>query len=444
MALVEGAPNTISAIDAALKQLYKESHEAELFFDERPAYGLIPKDESMAGRNVPTVVYYGRSGGRSADFASAQSLASLRNKKVEDFLITAVDDYSLIRVPGKTLAFARNSEGAWDELVSSLAQKGFDDAENNLANALELFLYRDGKGWIAQVATYGTDAAGTNSAESAQDAAGPTRIVLSDPETIYFFELGDRFAVSSVQGGALDANGLYEVSVVDTITPLLGTIRRGSATTLTNSDYIHPLGDGTNNASPTQTNAVKIQGFAAWIPTTAPSASESFFGVDRSVHGRLYGKYMDQSSISRSNALIRACTTLGKEGGAPSLALTHYVQQRVLIEELGLMREYVDMNPISERGLVANVGYRGVYVQGPHSVVKSVPTLQGFSNEAVLLRPEDWVLMSAGSALGLEDYDGLSCLRLPTEDAYEGRMAFRGQLACKRPGRQGRVKFQTA
>lgn len=431
MALVEGAPNTLSAVDAALKQLYKDSHEAELYFDERPAFGLIPKDESMAGRNVPEVVYYGRSGGRSASFAAAQTLAAARDKKVEDFLITAVDDYSLIRVPGKTLAFARNREGAWDMLVSSLAQKGFDDAENNLANALELYMYRDGEGWIAQVGSVDT----SGSILSTDSGT----ITLTDAETVYFFELGDRFLLSATAGGALDAD-IFAVNSVDTINGKIGyTVVSGAEGNITAADYIHPYGDGSNNS----TN-VKMEGFASWIPTTAPSSSDSFFGVNRSAHGRLYGKYMDHSNVARTNAVIRAATTLGKEGGAPTVALTHYVQQRIIIEELGLQREYVDMNPVSERGLVANVGYRGVYIQGPHSVLKSVPTLQGFSNEAVMIRPEDWTLMSAGPALGLEDYDGLSCLRLPSEDAYEGRMAFRGQLVCKRPGRQGRVKFQSA
>lgn len=439
MSLVEGAPNTLSAVDAALKQIYKESNANSLYFDERPAFGLIPKDESMQGRNVPLVAYFGRSGGRSASFASAQTLASSRNKHIEDFLMTAVDDYSLIRMPGKTLAFTRSNEGAFDELVSSMAQKGFDDAENNLANAIELYMYRDGLGWIARINTFATESTSATFA-----------VVLYDPETIYFFELDDVFSVSTdgVKGGALGTS-TYKVTSVDTLTPSLGVIRTGGnadmGTSGTSYRYIHPLGDGANDStSPTYASGVKMAGFAAWIPDTVPTSGDSFLGVDRSQHSRLYGKYMDLSTISRSSAITRASTTLGKEGGAPTVALTHYVQQRVLIEELGLMREYVDMNPMSERGLVANVGYRGVYIQGPHSVLRSVPTLYGFSNEATLIRPEDWTLLSAGPALGLEDYDGLSCLRLPSEDAYEGRMAFRGQLGCFKPGRQGRVLFQSA
>jgi len=129
MAIVEGAPNTTTQVDAALKQLYKDSNEAEHYFDERPGFGLIPKDQSFGGRNMPIVVHYTRTGGRSAIFADAQTIAAAREKKMEDFLITGVDDYSLVRVPGKTMAYARNSSMAWEELVASLAQKGLDDAE---------------------------------------------------------------------------------------------------------------------------------------------------------------------------------------------------------------------------------------------------------------------------------------------------------------------------
>lgn len=422
--MVDGTANSLSAIDAALKQLYIDSNEAGLFFDERPAFGLIPKDESMAGRNTPEVVYFARTGGRSADFASAQTLAAARDKKVEDFLLTAVDDYSLVRVPGKTLAMARNREGAWDMLVSSLAGKAFDDAENNLSDAIELYMYRDAKGWVAKVKSVNTT----------------TKVItLDDAETALLFELGDRIKLSSTKGGTLETD-VFSIIGIDTIAGTVTySVITGADSAITADDFIHQLGDGANNGA-----NVKLSGFEAWIPTTTPAAAESFFGVDRSVSSRLYGKYIDNSSVSREQALLRAATTLAKEGGAPTVGLQHYVQQRALIEELGLRKEIVDMNPVSERGLVANIGFRGVAVQGPHSVLRMVPTVRGYSNEAVLIRPEDWKLLSAGPALSLEDHDGLTIARLPNDDGYEGRMVFRGNLECKKPGRQARVKLAAA
>jgi hypothetical protein len=422
MSLVEGAPNTTAQVDAALKQLYKDSNEASAYFDERPGFGLLPKDESFGGRNEPIVVNYTRTGGRSATFADAQTVAAARQKRVEDFLITDVDDYSLVRVPGKTMAHARNTVMAWDELVASLAQKGLDDVEENLANALETYIYRSGNGALCVIA-----------AVSESDPANT--LTLTNPEDACLFELGD-YVVACDSAGAETANSEAYVSAINIPAKqvTVSDVTDGAYAEYDAADYIGFMGDTANGSS-----NVKISGFAAWIPSSTPSASESFFGVDRSVSSRLYGKYMDHSSQSREQALFRALTQLGLEGAAPTLGLTCFTEYRALLEELEMRKEIVHMNPVREQGLVATIGYQGVRILGPKSSCNIISSIKMLPGESVLIRPEDWKLHSCGPAISLEDHDGLTIQRLPTEDAYEGRMVFRGQLSCKRPGRQGRV-----
>jgi hypothetical protein len=115
---------------------------------------------------------------------------------------------------------------------------------------------------------------------------------------------------------------------------------------------------------------------------------------------------------------------------------------RRLIEELDLRKQDVDMNPVSERGLVANIAYRGVWVHGVSGTpLRIMQAHKQVGNEVWMGRMEDVTLHSAGPALNLEDYDGLSILRHGTEDAYQGRMAFRGQLSVKKAGRCGRFKL---
>lgn len=438
MALVEGAPNTTTQVDAALKQLYKDSNEAEHYFDERPGFGLIPKDESFGGRNLPVVVHYTRTGGRSAIFADAQTIAAAREKKMEDFLITGVDDYSLVRVPGKTMAYARNTSMAWEELVASLAQKGLDDAEENLANAIETFIYRDGNGQLALIASVSEnpdwDGAGAD--------ASANEITLTHPEEAVLFELGDYVVACDSGTPTVEVAGSEcEVVLIDIPNKkiVIDDVTADGNEDYDAADYIAFMGDTAEGGT-----KVKLSGFAAWIPSSAPSGGESFFGVDRSVSSRLYGKYFDYSAASREQALFRAMTQLGLEGGAPSLGIMAFTEYRAFLEELGEKKEVVDMNPMGSRGLTFNVGYKGVKVHGPKSVMSVTSSVKMLPDECICIRPEDWKLWTAGPALSLEDHDGLSVLRLPTEDAYEGRMVFRGQLACKRPGRQGRVKVASA
>lgn len=428
MSLIEGAPNTTTQVDAALRQLYIDNNEASHYFDERPGFSLMPKDEQFGGRNTPVVVNYTRTGGRSAIFADAQTIAAARQKRIEDFLITGVDDYSLVRVPGKTIAYARNQNMAWEELVASLAQKGLDDAEDNLANAIETFIYRDGNGNLVLI-----------SATSENPGAVATRneLTLTNPEDAVLFEMGDYVVACDVNTPTVEtADSDCKVVKIDIPNKkiVIEDIATDGNEKYAATDYVAFMGDTAEGGT-----KVKMTGIAGWIPSSAPSGGESFFGVDRSVSSRLYGKYFDYSAQSREQALYRAATQLGLEGGAPTLGLMCFTEYRALLEEMEMRKDFVDMNPVRERSLVANIGFRAVKVEGPSSTINVTSCVKMLPGECVLMRPEDWKLHSCGPAIALEDHDGLTVLRLPTEDAYEGRMVFRGQVSCKRPGRQGRV-----
>jgi len=463
MSLVSGSPNAITNtyIDNALKQVYLDSQESALFFIERPGFGMIPKDERMGGRNVPEVVHFARTGGRSAIFAYAQVIASFRNKRIRDFLMTPVEDWSIIRVPGKTMALTRNNTMAWEDLVARFAQKGVDDAEENLAEAIEQYLYRDSTGVLGTIQGANTVkatllAAPTTCLEQTNPGNNTTPywtfVLLNEADGALLFENGEYVVIPQSASAPTTALGVevFCVEAVDTFNNVIALRNAyaieglGAATytdigTTHQGYYIVKYGDDYATSSA----YVKIAGFASWCPSTAPVTGDSFFGCDRSESTRLYGKYMDFSSMSRQQALVRAATVLAKEGGQPTAGLMWFTAFRGLLEELDLRKEIVDMNPVDSRGLVANISYKGVVLQGPRGPIQITACAYQLPDECMLLRPEDWKLLTVGPAMSLEDRDGLSILRLPDSDAYEGRMVFRGNLECLRPGRQGRVKLQS-
>ena len=461
MTLVSGAPNAITNtyIDNALKQVYLDSQEAALFFIERPAFGMIPKDERMGGRNVPEVIHFARTGGRSAIFSYAQTISAWRNKRIRDFLMTPVEDWSIIRVPGKTMAMTRNNTMAWEDLVASFAQKGLDDAEENLAEAIEQALYRDSTGVVASIAAMSsTKAALLAAPTTVTEQTTNTYTLLTESDAALLFENGEfvQIVASASSRIAQPNTQVYVVDAVDTFNNTLllrnayateGLGASGAAsgssggnTTVTAGMFIVKYGDDYY----TSTAYMKISGFASWCPSTTPvTSTDSFFGMDRSESTRLYGKYMDYSTMSRQQALVRAATVLAKEGGQPTTGLMAFTSYRGLLEELDLRKEVVDMNPVDSRGLVNNISYKGVVIQGPRGPIQITACAYQLPDECLLIRPEDWKLLTVGPAMSLEDRDGLSILRLPDSDAYEGRMVFRGNLECLRPGRQGRVLLQS-
>ncbi len=430
MAIVEGTTNTIAQVDAALKQLYKDMNEASHYMDERPAMGLLPKDEGLGGRDEPIVVNFTRTGGVSSTFATAQTIAAARPKKVEDFLVTPVDHFSLVRVPGNTLARVRNERHGWEELVASLTQKGMDDAEENLANRLETYLYRNGKGVLCQIASVNED---PDSVATSND------LTLTNPEDACLFELGD-YVEACDSSGTEEATSTCKVTKIDIPNKLIRVddVDTNGNTAFDSSDYICFSGDAyTINGD--SASYKTVFGFDAWIPSTAPSSGESFLGVDRSQSSRLYGKYFDKSGGSREDALFDTMTDLGLEGGSPTLGLMCFTEYRALLQELEGRKDFVHMNATREEALVANIGYQAVKIHGPKSVLNVTSSIKMLPGECVCINQQDWTLHSAGPLLSLEDYDGLTILRLPSEDGYEGRMAARCQMSCKKPGRQGRV-----
>ena len=453
---------------------------------------MIPKDERMGGLNVPEVIHFARTGGRSAQFSNAQQIASKRNKRIRDFLMVPVEDWSIIRVPGKTMAMTRNNTMAWEDLVASFAQKGLDDAEENLAEAIEQYIYRDSSGVVATIAAVNFTKAlvlaspttavqqANQSVSTAYQGNGSNYVLLNEVDAALLFESGEYVQVipSATNNQATISSSTAEVFRVDAIDTYNNVLLLQDANITSASSGGNPPGgssDGFGNGAASSNNTdlqlggsngtahtaggylvkwgdsytdggsayCKISGFAAWCPSTAPITGDNFFGCDRSESTRLYGKYMSFQSVSRQQALVRAATILAKEGGQPTAGLMAFTAYRGLLEELDLRKEIVDMNAVDARGLVANVSYKGVIIHGPRGPIQITAAAYQLSDQVMLLRPEDWKLLTVGPAMSLEDRDGLSILRLPDSDAYEGRMVFRGNLECLRPGRQGICLLQT-
>jgi hypothetical protein len=442
------APNTLSELSAALKQHNEDANQSQEFLGERVFFGLVAKNESFGGaqdssasvalsnRAMPVVIDIGRTGGRSATFSSAQTIAGSRAKTIKAFQVTGVDNYSVVRVPGKTLAFANGQNDAWELLISSLAKKGLDDAQDNLADDIETSMYRDATGVLATI--------------SSASGASPNVLTLSEADAAMLFELGDYVEgvrTNRYTSTATAAQHAYAyVSGIDipnntiTITAALDADALADATAFdaTTDKWIRGYGDCASAA--TWAGSTKLLGAQCWCPTSmSTEAANLFLGVNRYSSSRLYGKYMDHSAKSRVQGLVHGAAQLAKEGGAPTKGLIGYTDYRALLEELDVQKEFRDVNAVGSRALTANISFKGVVVHGINSDIVIMPSPRQVNQEVLLIRSEDWVLYSAGPALNLEDYDGLSILRMATEDAYEGRMCFRGQLVCRRPGRQGRV-----
>lgn len=416
---------TQSNFDPALKQIYRDSNVQKLTYTMRPLFGLLPKFEGFGGRNMPIVLQYGNPQGRSAVFATAQS--NRTQVRVEDFLLTRVNNYAVATIDGEVVESTRGDTYAF---LQALKLK-IDTAMAALADDIESELFRTGEGWLAQLTSV--------------TAADPMVITLAQTEEITLFEVGMVLLADDTATGA-SLRATPASAIVDGVNRSNGTVttdydNSGSTTDWAANDYLFVQGDQATAAG--TTNYRKIAGLQAWVPTSAPSAGESFFGVDRSVDSRLYGQTHTGTSDTLEDAAIDAQSKAAREGGMPDCLLLHHAQVRRLNKELGAKKEYSETSATGPDGMAANVGYKGITIQGDHGPVNVIAANKCQANAGWLLQKSVWLLSSLGPMVKILMEDDLRILRQASADGYEVRLGSRGNLGCKAPIWNVRISLPT-
>ena len=401
--------------DPALKQIYREPNVQKLTYTNRPLFGMLPKWEGFGGRNLPIVLQYGNPQGRSAAFATAQS--NRTQVLLQDFLLTITHNYSVATISGHVIEATATDKMAF---LKALKLK-IDTAMAALADDIETALFRNGEGWIAQVTTVGTEAA--------------MLLTLTQIEEITAFELGMTLVADATATGAT-LNATPASLTVDGINRGTGVIttsydNSGTTTDWAASDYVFVQGDEATGA--TTSDFVKVAGLMFWVPTSAPTSGESAFGVDRSVDSRLYGQNHDGSNDTLEEAFIDGQSKASREGGNPDCAIMAHAQMRRFIKELGGKHDYSETQATGADGMVANVGYRSINIQGDHGVINCVAANKCQANRGWLLQKGTWQLSSLGPAIKMLSEDSLRILRQAAADGYEVRIGSRIQLSTKAP-----------
>lgn len=396
------------SFDAALKEHYTDDRVENMVYMDNPLLALISKMEDFGGRNLPVPIIFGNPQNRSATFAKA--IAGTTTSKIDAFTLTRVKDYSVAQIDNETLEASKGNSNAFMEAATT----EIDGCINSLTRSLAVKMYRSGYGDIGRLAA-------TSSVVS-------TTLTLSEPNDVTNFEVGQKLCFSDTQGSSVlrDAGDVVTVVAVDrsagilTVSPALSNIAA-----LAVNDFIFVDGDRQNVASPAP---IAVSGLEAWVPAASPSATP-FFAVDRSVDtSRLGGQRLDGTSMPIEEALITGASLVAREGGKLTHFFLDYAQFAELEKALGTKVQYIDLK------VNAEVGFRGIVVNGPRGPVKVIPDQNCQANRAWGLQLDTWKLYSLGKAVRVIDTDGLQMLRQATADGVEVRYGFYGNVGCRAPG----------
>lgn len=317
------------------------------------------------------------------------------------------------------------------------AKLSMDTGFRNLTNDMALDLFQ------------GTSATGQRGSYGASGGSGSIStgvITLDDANYIVNFEVGMTLVSYSVSGTTPTISTGSNLGYVIAVNRSAGTLTvsataGGAAGTPTNWSTSFPylavqgdinfvsggLAPGANGAA-----GLKMTGLAAWLPTTAPGSTDSFWGVNRSSDvTRLGGVRFNGSSESIEEALIDGATLVSREGGQPDMAFMNFSSFAALEKSLGSKVQYVDVHHDE-----AQIAFKGITINAPYGQITVIPDRNCTSQTAYLLQMDSWQLRSLGKAPHVLTYgmEGLEGLRVGTSDNLEVRLGFYGNLICNAPG----------
>jgi hypothetical protein len=315
-----------------------------------------------------------------------------------------VSDYSIATIDNQTMMASRSDKMAFLEGAKLV----IDGAIRSITNSVASALFRSGSGSIGRIS--GSVSSGV--------------ITLANSADVVQFEVNMVLQANATDGGTPRAALGYVVAVnrsggtVTVSTSMGGAAASPSGWTA--NDYLLVQGD--NNA--------KCSGLSAWLPATAPSSSDLFFGVNRSVDTfRLGGGRYDGSAQSLEESLIDASSLLAREGGKPDVCITNFASYSALEKALGSKIQYVDMKG------PADIAFRGIMINGANSVIKVFPDRSCQASTGYLLQMNTWALEGLGDVPAILRYgDGMEMLRVYNADAGEVRVGAYYNVRTNAPG----------
>lgn len=358
--------------------------------------------------------------GRTFSSAQANSYPSSSKK----FNLTRKKMYGVGLLDAETLHSSSNEKGAWVPAF----RREMENVVLAMQKRTAINLCRDFGGSIGQISSIG-NGDGTND-----------RLLLKLKSDVINFSVGQAIVSDSQAGtGSSDALSDTDTVVVRKLDFDNGYVFVGSGvstavditsviSSVTNDWYLFNVGDFAN----------AIHGLQSWIPLTAPSAGESYLGMDRSTNpNRLAGHRLNDTSMSIEEIVQELAARCAYSGGSPDLCVMAPVQMKQLALEL-------DSKVLRDPGGKGDVGFSGVMVHTAGGTIECLADPSCPENRLFLLDMSTWALHHLKGLPHLVEDDGLRSMRVTDADQIEFRYRSWCNLACSAPGKNGIAALPTA
>jgi hypothetical protein len=396
-------------LDAVFKELYDAKGPENVANRAHVFLSQVPKKDDFYGDVWKLPVTHGNPQGRAQHFATAQGSASAAARKA--FMITHAKDYGYTTIDRLTIKASKNNRGAF---LKVLEDEG-DGVLDQLGNSLGQKLYGNGNAFIGQCSNNPTDAGGPITLTNADDAKN--------------FSIGQRIVVaaSTDPDGDTIRSGIGTVSAVDEDA---GSITfTGTITGITTNDYIFTYGD---DVATLGSSAGRIYGLNGWLPLTAPTSGDSFWGVDRSVDTiRLSGNRLDTPTAPAKEIFLYLADRIFRHRGKADRGYINPTHWTTLVKDLGVKIDY------EGGGGTADYGFETVRIHGAGGPLKIYADPDCPINRVFALQLDTWEFKHLDGVPHWFADDGGRLLRQASDDGYELRAGYYGNLGCRAPAWNG-------
>ena len=420
-----------------LKVKYDNGKIPREVFEKFPFLDAVPKFTDGGGLNFTTAVVTGNPEGIGANVTIAQAgnalAGGLSDFKGKQWVIPWGEYSGSVIINDKQIKQARGHESAF-----------FDWLKEQLDGIWRSFLTHMSYLMFTEAGM----AIGTGKLTTGV-------LQLDDPTNVIRFPIGCTVQ-ASVNSGALSTDSLVNsgsIGYVFAVDQNLGTVTMATsaanAATATAgtptgwSDatqyYIFRQGDFGGSATPN----VIFKGLGSWLPASAPSPGENFYGVDRSVApAQLSGFRLlaaDVAGMSIRKRIKRAVAIINNRSTTPGI--THVVLNKEKWQDLADELE-AQGTRILETNEKYGFGANSIALAAGGGVVEVIGDRAApYSTGYALTMPKDGSNIQMKSIDGFPHIireDGLELLRSGTANDYEHRIAAYPAFVVKAPGWNGR------
>jgi len=395
---------TVTGSTEALKLLYPTGEVPKSINDKFNLFKKTKKKTDFVGDSAIVAIQNAYPQGSSSTVANAQTAAQQGNYK--RFQVTRKSHYGVARIAGEALKAAVKTEGA----LVDLWQNEMDGAVKTELIGLSTYMYGTGDGTLAQILS----------------GSATTTVTLAASANMNYFALGMLVAAVSTTGFSPTVRvGSARVTGIDrkNRTLTFAAALSASITGVTDTDYLCRFGD---NSSAGVNNSV-LTGLGQWI--TGGTTPGTLFGLNRNTDPVAFsGQTQDYTGWTIEDAVMDATAQAGFIGiGDPNVIVMNTLEFTALKRSLGAKIIY------DGGGGAATAGFQDAYIEGDNGQIRIIKDPFCPRNTAWLLNDETFLLKSLDSAPHLQTWDGVRYLRLPTEDVFEARWAFYGNLIVNNP-----------